>query len=112
MITVVAYLFSEPLVRILTNATFAEYHNLLWIIALGLCLFNLGQQLTIKGLSFNQPRIYLWPKILQAVSLFILAYVLAHYFEISGVAWAVCLSSIVYLVAVLAVNRRLRLKIS
>jgi len=112
VITVVAYLFSEPLVRILTNATFAENHNLLWIIAMGLCLFNLGQQLTIKGLSFNQPRVYLWPKILQAASLFILGYFLARYFEITGVAWAVCLSSIVHLVAVLAVNRRLRLKIS
>lgn len=108
VITLGAYLFSEPLIRILTNATFAEYHNLLWIIALGLCLFNLGQQLTIKGLSFNRPRIYLVPKILQALSLFILGYVLAHYFEIAGVAWAVCLSSAIYLGAVLAVNSRLR----
>jgi len=107
-----AYLFSEPLIKILTNATFAEYHNLLWIIALGLCLFNLGQQLTIKGLSFNRPRIYLAPKILQALSLIILAYVLAHYFKIAGVAWAVCLSSAIYLVAVLVVNRRLRLEFS
>ncbi|MRR53722.1 MAG: hypothetical protein EG822_04305 [Deltaproteobacteria bacterium] len=112
LITVVAYLFSEPLIRVLTNTTFAKHHSMLWIIVLGLCLFNLGQQLTIKGLSFNQPRIYLWPKILQAASLFILGFFLAHYFEISGVAWAVCLSSIVYLVAVFAVNKRLRLIIS
>lgn len=112
VITFGAYLLSEPLIKILTNATFAEYHNMLWIIALGLCLFNLGQQLTIKGLSFNRPRIYLIPKILQALSLFVLAYVLAHYFEITGVAWAVCLSSAIYLVAVLVVNRRLHLEFS
>jgi O-antigen/teichoic acid export membrane protein len=112
VITVAAYLFSEPLVRILTTTAFAENHHLLWIIAMGLCMFNLGQQLTIKGLSFNQPRIYLWPKILQALSLFILGFVLAHYFKMTGVAWAVCLSSILYVGAVIAVNRRLQLKTS
>jgi len=112
VITVVAYLFGELLVGILTNATFAKNSGLLWIIVMGLSLFNLGQQLAMKGLSFNQPRIYLWPKILQAVSLLVLAYVLAHYLGIAGVAWAVCLSSVVYVVAVVAVNRRLHLKIS
>ena len=110
VITVVAFLFSEPLVRILTNGIFAEHHAMLSVIVMGLCLFNLGQQLTIKGLSFNQPRIYLWPKILQAFSLLILGYLLAHYFAITGVAWATCLSSLVYLVAVVTVNRRLRFK--
>lgn len=112
MITLVSYLFSKPLVRILTNATFAEHHTILWVIVLGLCLFNLGQQLTIKGLSFNQPRIYLWPKVLQALSLFVLGYVLACSFKIAGVAWAMCLSSLVYLAAVIIVNRKLRLKVS
>ncbi|MHC1697479.1 MAG: lipopolysaccharide biosynthesis protein [Geobacteraceae bacterium] len=112
VITSVAFLLSEPLVRILTNGTFAEHHAMLSVIVMGLCLFNLGQQLTIKGLSFNQPRIYLWPKILQASSLLVLGYLLARYFAITGVAWAVCLSSLVYLVAVVTVNKRLRLKTS
>ncbi|MDD2337891.1 MAG: oligosaccharide flippase family protein [Geobacteraceae bacterium] len=111
VITLALYLFSEPLVRIITNATFAKQHNLLWIIAMGLCFFNLGQQLTIKGLSFNRPRIYLWPKILQAVSLLMMAYFLALHFEIIGVAWAVCLSSLIYLVAVVSVNKKLCEKI-
>lgn len=112
VITLAAYAFSEPLIRILTNDTFAKNHNMLWIIALGLCLFNLGQQLTLKGLSFNRPRIYVLPKVLQALSLFVLAFVFAHYFEIIGVAWAVCLSSAIYLGAVLVVNRKLRMEFS
>ena len=112
VIAVVALVFSEPLVRILTNASFAVNHGMLPVMVLGLCLFNLGQQLTVKGLSFNRPRIYLWPKILQAISLVGLAWVLAHSFGVPGVAWAVCLSSIVYLGAVVAVNRKLRLDIT
>lgn len=111
VITITAYFFSEPIVRLLTTATFAANHHLLWIIALGLCLFNIGQQLTLKGLAFNRPRIYLWPKILQALSLFVLGIVLARHYTITGVAWAVCLSSLLYLGAVALVNRKLCVRI-
>lgn len=112
LITAVAAVCSGPLVRVLTNATFAYHHRLLPVMVIGLCIFNLGQQLTIKGLAFNQPRIYLLPKILQAASLLVSGYVLARWYAIAGVAWAVCLSSFVYLAAVLLVNGRLRLNLS
>jgi O-antigen/teichoic acid export membrane protein len=108
LITAVAAACSGPLVRVLTNATFAENHRLLPVMVIGLCLFNLGQQLTIKGLAFNRPRIYLCPKILQAATLLVLGYALARGYATAGVAWAVCLSSLIYLAAVLTVNGRLR----
>jgi O-antigen/teichoic acid export membrane protein len=106
-ITLAAAVLSGPLVRLLTNATFAEQHRLLPVMVFGLCLFNLAQQLTTKGLAFNRPRIYLWPKILQAATLLALAFLLARLFGVAGVAGAVCLSSLVYLGAVLLVNSRL-----
>lgn len=103
-----AALLSGPLVRLLTNETFAVQHSLLPVMVLGLCLFNSAQQLTTKGLAYNRPRIYLWPKIIQAVSLLVLAGFLARQHAAAGVAWAVCLSSLVYLGAVLLVNSRLQ----
>lgn len=107
LITLVAACFSEALVRLITNADFARYHHLLWISVLGLSLFNIAQLFTIKGLSHNRPRIYLWPKVCQAVSFLALGYLLAKPLPLLGVAWGICLSSAIYLMAVLLVNRRL-----
>lgn len=107
LITLVAACLSEPLVRLITNADFARYHHLLWISVLGLSLFNIAQLFTIKGLNHNRPRIYLWPKVCQAVSFLGLGYLLAKPFPLLGVAWGVCLSSAIYLLAVILVNRRL-----
>jgi O-antigen/teichoic acid export membrane protein len=107
LITLVAACFSEPLVRLITNRDFARYHHLLWLSVLGLSLFNIAQLFTIKGLNHNRPRIYLWPKVCQAVSFLSLGYLLAKPFPLLGVAWGVCLSSAIYLLAVVAVNRRL-----
>ncbi len=105
--TAVAYLLSEPLVRIFTNATFAVHHSVLWVSVLGISLFHIGQLLSLKGLYFNLPKIYLWPKGLQAGSFLILAYLLGKGFGIMGVASAVCVSSILYLGMVLFVNGRI-----
>ncbi len=107
LITAVACALSEPLVRLLTNRTFAVYHNMLWITVLGLSLFNIAQLFTIKGLYCNRPRIYFWPKAWQAGSFLLLAYLLAKHFGITGVAAAICGSSFLYLGAVVFVNRKI-----
>jgi O-antigen/teichoic acid export membrane protein len=109
-ITAVACIISEPLVRILTNSTFAAHHNMLWIIVLGLSLFNIAQLLTLKGLYCNQPRIYFWPKAWQAGSFLLMAYLLAKSYGIIGVAAAICGSSLLYLGAVVVVNRKIALE--
>lgn len=109
-ITAVACVFSEPLVRILTNSTFAAYHNTLWIIVLGLILFNIAQLFTIKGLYCNQPRIYFWPKVGQSGSFLLLAYLLAKNYGVTGVAVAICGSSLLYLGAVVIVNGKIALE--
>ena len=107
LISLIAYLFSEPLVRIFTSKVFAAHHSILWVSVLGLSLFNIGQLLSIKGLYFNQPNIYLWPKGLQAGSFLLLAYFLARQFGIIGVALSLFTSAIIYLISVVIVNNRI-----
>jgi len=110
-IIAVAYLFSEPIVRVLTTPSFAEYHQLLWVLTLGLAIFNIGQLLVMKGLNNHEPGIYTWPKAAQAVVFLTATYLLARGVGILGVAIALCASSFLYLVMVLFVNRRIRVSI-
>jgi O-antigen/teichoic acid export membrane protein len=101
-----AYFLSEPLVRLVTSEAFVNQHSVLWVMVLGLSLFNIGQMLSTKGLCFNQPGVYVFPKFLQGGAFLALAYPLARAYGIPGVAWALCGSSSLYLAAILIVNRR------
>lgn len=107
LVIVVAFFFSESLVGFLTSSVFTEHHRVLWVITLGLVLFNMGQLLVSKGLYCNLPRIYIWPKAMQGGSFLILAYFLARHFGIPGLAAAVCGSSLLYVTGILFVNRQL-----
>jgi len=103
----VALLLGEPIVRLLTSSRYAEYHQLLWLTVAGLAVFNIGQLFALRGISRNRPTMYLWPKGSQAAAFLLLAYPLARFQGLAGVVVALCLSSFVYLGAVLAANRRL-----
>ena len=105
-VIVVAFFFSESLVGLLTSAVFTEHHRVLWVITLGLVLFNVGQLLVSKTYC-NRPRIYIWPKAIQGGSFLILAYFLAKHLGIPGLAAALCGSSLLYVTGILLVNRRL-----
>lgn len=105
LVTLALYFASEPLVKLLTSSTFAQNHNILWIIVLGLSLFNIGQLLALKGIYSNQPNIYFWPKGIQAVSLLGAGYLLTRQYGLVGMAWALCASSVIYVGAVMFVNR-------
>lgn len=106
-IIAVTFFFSESLVGLLTSSVFTEHHRVLWVITLGLVLYNVGQLLVSKGLYCNQPQIYIWPKAIQGGSFLILAYFLAKHLGIPGLAVALCGSSLLYLTVILLVNRRL-----
>lgn len=103
---IIAYLFGEQLVVFLTAHEFAQYHEILWVLALALCLFNIGQLLTLQGFSSRQTGLYVWPKAAQAVSFLVLAYLLAKEWAINGVAVALAISSLIYLCLVIRANRR------
>jgi len=103
-----AYLLGEPLVRLLTSAAFAGYHAILWLTVLGLSLFNIGQLFCLKGLYCNQPRIYIWPKGVQAASLLAFGFPLVRNWGLLGMSTALCASSLLYIIIVLVVNRRIK----
>lgn len=106
-VTGVAFLFDYQLVRLLTNASFASQSSILWLSIIGLALFNVGQLYTLKGSYCNCPHRYFIPKLLQAVSFLVSGYLAAIKIGIPGVAVGLCISSFVYLVAVLFVNSRI-----
>jgi O-antigen/teichoic acid export membrane protein len=101
-------LFSEPLMRLLTSRAFSAYHHMLWVTTLGLGIYNVAQVFSMKGLYYNTPQIYFWPKAAQAISFLLSAFVLAKSFGIIGIPMALCASSLVYGVVILLVNRRIK----
>ena len=101
----VAYLFSESLVGFVTSPEFVAYHHLLWLVVMGVGTFQMAQMFTLKGFSHNKTGRYVTPKLLQAGALILLLLLLTNSMGIIGVAWALFGSSLVYLCAVLWVNR-------
>jgi O-antigen/teichoic acid export membrane protein len=100
-----AYIFSESFVRLITAPEFVGYHHLLWIVVMGVGTFQLAQLLVLKGLSHNMTQGYVVPKLLQACVFVLLLVLFTNAMGIVGVAWALVISSVVYLGAVLWVNR-------
>ena len=100
-----AALFAEPIVRLLTNAQFAQHADLLWILCAGLGLASTGQLLVVKGLSQNRSREYVLPKFVQVVVLLLAAPFLVAHQGLAGMALALCASGATYLMAVALINR-------
>jgi O-antigen/teichoic acid export membrane protein len=111
LVTLGAFFFGEPVARMLTNRTFAEHSSILWLTVLGISIFNIGQLYTLKGQIYSQPSIYFWPKGIQAFSFLAAAFPLTHHAGIHGIAMALCISSLLYLAAVLYVNKQLTLEL-
>jgi len=104
----IAYIFSERLVRLLTAGDFAEWHHVLWVIVLGLSLFQVGQMFVTKGLSRNAPGRYIGAKVVHALTFLLAAPLLGRRYGVAGVAEALCVAASAYLLTVLWVNRRLQ----
>lgn len=107
LVIMTAYYFGQPLIRILTTAEIAEHSQILWIIALALSMSGLAELLAVVGFKKNRPQAYILPKAIQAVSFLAMGYISVKYFGILGAAIAGCVASAVYLMMVIAVNRRI-----
>lgn len=109
-LSVVAYCFGRPLIAFFTTSEFARHHAALWVLVAGLSLFNLAQLLSLKGFSSRQTQLYVWPKGVQAASFLAFAYPLAKERGVVGVAMALVISSIVYLLLVIRANKYVRIQ--
>ncbi len=107
-----AYYFAEPLIVALTSREFAPAASLLWLICAGLGLGSIGQLLVVKGLCYNRPQDYVWPKVLQTTALLATALILVAPLGLTGIALALCVSGAVYIAATAIANHRLTLPAS
>lgn len=105
--TALTALLAQPLATLLTNAAFARHAPILWLLVLALSLWQIGQLLALEGICANLPGMYLWPKALHTLALILSGYYLVSRHGIEGMAQALIIASIVYLVAVQTVNQRL-----
>lgn len=107
IILIVSYYFESIIITLLTNYSFNQYPGLLWMLVLGLSIFNLAQFITLKGFSFNRPDIYIFPKAIHAIIFVSLVFVMINIYGVLGVAYAFTISSLCYLFYVIYVNNKL-----
>lgn len=96
------------LITALGNASYTKYTDLLPWLALGSGFFYAGQALCSKGLAYNKPEIYLFPKLAAGILSIILYYVFIRFYEMPGIVSAVVITGFIYLVMVFITNRRIR----
>jgi len=102
---ILTYLVSEPLLRLFTAPVFTTYHHLVWVLTLGVCFFQIGQVLVLKGLYQNLPSVYILPKAIQAISFLVCVTIVYRSPGVDGIAGAVVVSSMLYAASVAIVNR-------
>lgn len=104
---ILMYVFSYELVLVVTSTEFIPYIDMLWVIALSISVFSIGQVLVLRGQYANQPGIYIIPKIIHSIAAVVLTYIFGVLIGVMGVAIGMMLSSICYLVSVIVVNKSL-----
>lgn len=97
----------REILRLLTNPVYAQYYSMLWVFTLGAFLARFAELLTLKGFVQSMPKIYILPKAIQSVAFVLLIFLFVHSVGISGVAWAFCVSSFIYVASIVWVNARI-----
>ncbi len=104
-IVIIAGFYGEEIIRLLSSEEFSVHGSILWVVVIGVGLANIAQILIVKGLVLNRTDIYIAPKIVQAVTFLLFAYLLIAKYGVLGVAISLCVSSSAYLLSVILVNR-------
>jgi O-antigen/teichoic acid export membrane protein len=99
-------LFGSTVIAWVSSPAFAEHHQVLWIIFVGMVMLQLGQQATIMGQIHRSIRQYLPCYFLNAVSTITVSFLLGRAYGMRGVAIGLLNSNSLYFFSVLVVNRR------
>jgi O-antigen/teichoic acid export membrane protein len=102
---IAAVKLGQPLVGLLTNSEFARHGDLLWLFVLGWSFFQMAQLLVTHGLIAFRPDVYYVPKALQSLIFVFAGTGLAQWQGLQGMCWALCISSFMYFLSVVAVNK-------
>jgi O-antigen/teichoic acid export membrane protein len=101
----IAFLFSEPIVRIVTGEAYMAYHPLLWIMVSALGLNQLGLILTYKGAYQNRLGLYVAPRLGQAVLLIALMMLMVPAQGVAGAVHATFAAALAYVACLIVINR-------
>ncbi len=106
VIVLVAFVWGKSLVTLLTNMDYARQADAFWVMVLSQAVFNLAQLMVASGLSLNRSGPYFFPKLGQALSLIVAGLIFVQG-GVDGMANAVLVSSVIYLLWVSKVNHGL-----
>jgi O-antigen/teichoic acid export membrane protein len=107
LVTVFTAIFGKELIILISSPEYAVYWYLLPVLCFGSGLFYTGQSLTVIGMVLNQPKKYLPPKILTGILSVILNFLLIAQFGITGAAYSIVITGLLYLVYIIIVNKKL-----
>jgi O-antigen/teichoic acid export membrane protein len=102
--TLVAVFYAAEILGLFTTSEFKSHSDILWIMTLGVALANVGHTLSLTGIAQGHSRRYIAAKAAQTVAFFISAMALLERSGMEGMAWALCVSSVVYIAAVALTN--------
>jgi O-antigen/teichoic acid export membrane protein len=99
--------FDSAIIEIFTGEIYSAHGQLLRLLVVALSLFQIAQVLNFKGFYMNCPQLYLVPKVIQASSMLLLGFFLGKPYGMTGMALALCGSSLCYLLATLHANSKM-----
>ena len=100
-----AFLFSEPILALLSSEEFVPYHKVLWVMALGCAIFQFAQLCVMRGFVEKRPQVYVIAKASHATSFLLVLALVGDKLSLMGVGLAICVSSFIYLIAILIANK-------
>ena len=108
LVTLGAFLLGKEAILFLSNEQYTNFWYLLPALCLGTGLYHIGQALCLTGLSLNLPRRYMAPKIISGILAVILNVALVSLFGMVGIAIAIGLAGLAYLLFMVVANAGIR----
>ncbi|HKI77412.1 MAG TPA: oligosaccharide flippase family protein [Ignavibacteriaceae bacterium] len=105
--TILTLFFGKDLITLISSKQYSVYWYLLPLLVLGTGLFYTGQAQTLLGLSLNQPKKYLSPKISIGLGSVALNLLMISRFGINGIAYSVLLIGFIYVIYITVVNKQI-----
>jgi O-antigen/teichoic acid export membrane protein len=94
----------REILLLISNSRFAQYWYILPFLCLGVGLFSVGQALTTRGMLWNVPQIYLFPKIASGVIAVIANILCLNLMGLDGIAVSVSVMGLIYMILVIQAN--------
>lgn len=107
VIGVAVFLGERVLVSALSNQRFVGHADLLPVVFMGMCLYNIGQTLCSVGFFLKRNEAYYAPKLGAGILTVVCYAVAGRYFGLPGIAYASILAGASFTAAILLTNRTL-----